>query len=158
MITSQELRDVLIKAGVREHVIGIFDEEFVMPTADWMEHELADALTNFLFENRIVYRENAFDCNRFSKFSSTVVDLCWARMREGRDAAMAVGLFAYGSFFARHCMIVALHRNQDNTIRVSFYEPQPSYPEGSTAFTKVCMRPRKLDAQDIASCFCCLFI
>lgn len=155
MIDCEQLQAVLVGAGIPERAISILDDAYVLPTAEWVTRDLSRALNGFYFQSGIRYTPEQFDCNHFSKTASVIADWSWAKT-EKREAALAFGVFGY--ITDGHMITVAVHREPiTRALAVAFYEPQPSVPNGTQAFSLVCMTPKQLTAEDIQSCIACWF-
>ncbi len=153
-LSANELTRALTDAGVPPACIALFDEDFALVTPAWITGPLADAYRDLLFKLGIRWTEDQFDCNKFAKLATTVADLCWVTTRQ-EDAALAFGMFATPA----HMLCVAVHRDDSapGTLRVAFYEPQPSVPEGEMVFAAVPLRETRLTRAQIQTALACIF-
>jgi hypothetical protein len=157
MISSKELIKLLTDSGIRPDVINVQDENFVLPTPEWITNDLSKALNDFFFYSGIKYEENQYDCNRFAKTASTIADWCWAKTKT-EDAALALGMFGYFYGINGHVITIAVHRDEQGKLYLGFYEPQPSAEEGKVSEIILCLTKRTLYLEDIQSCISCLFL
>lgn len=157
MITSTEIVETLVNAGIREEVILIYDQQFVLPTPEWITNKLGASLDKFFFDTGIKYGENQYECNKYAKTATTIADWCWAKTKT-KDVALAFGMFGYLAGIGGHMINIAVHRNESNGLYLAFYEPQPSAPEDKAVFQTVCLTKRTLPQESISSCVSCLFL
>ncbi len=159
MISDTKLIDTLVKVGVPSGSILAFDSGYELPAPDWILNDLAKEFNKFLFDSGITWVEDKFDCNKFSKSVSTIADWKWAKTTS-EEAALAFGMFGYSSGLDGHMLCIAVHCDTGdiNNLRVAFYEPQPSVPEGMAVFSTICLTEVKLSEADIKSCVSCLFV
>ena len=161
MISGEKLIETLIAKGIPRDRILIFDEEFELPAPDWITNDLSKEFNKFLFDTGIKWIEDKFDCNKFSKSVTTIADWKWAKTQSG-EAALALGMFGYASelIIDGHMLCVAIHCEtvEIKNLRLAFYEPQPSVPEGTAVFNTIFLTEIKLTNEDIKSCVACLFV
>lgn len=152
MISAQQLETALTTAGIPPGRILIFDEDYELPEPSWVTGELGASLREFLFNARVQFVNEQFDCNKFAKMASTIADVCWARTRR-EEAALAFGMFAT----VGHMLCVAVHVGPGGALYPAFYEPQPSV-HGASSYALVCLEEVKLPESELVSCVSCIFV
>ena len=143
MISANQLTDKLVKAGIPQIAIHLFDDDYELPDPDWIKHDLSKAFSKFLFDTGIVFNSEQYDCNKFAKSASTIADWCWAKTNK-TEAALAFGLMGIPG----HMLCVAAHIDG-----VKFYEPQPMGMNQTATLTE-----SNLTKEGILECFTCIFV
>lgn len=157
-VTHTEIREVLARSGVVPERITLLDQDYCLPTPEWITGPLRKSLGDFLFYSGIQYVDQRFDCDDFAATAANLAGLCWAKTPGAPMAGLAIGMFGFiDRYDTSHCIICAIHKREQG-LYPAWYEPQPSVEDGQAAFQNICLTPVKLTSEEAQSCLCCLFL
>lgn len=126
MITSEQLIDAFDAAGVGESALTIMDSQYSLPSFDWVANEFADSLReNLNATSSWYYIKERNDCNQFALQAWSLARLAHVNSTSNKSG-LAFGMFIYTqeNKATHHALNVFLHRNNNNEIKLGFFEPQ----------------------------------
>lgn len=157
VFTYDKVAAALINAGVPKQLVECLDEDMYCPPLEagmsWVQNKLAASLQNLLFSQGWKYAFERFDCDNFSLLAVAIAQMCWEDTEGAPEAGLAFGLFGFAT--QGHCITVGVFNN-NGTLVVKFFEPQPSV-RGSSALALTCLNEVQLTREDTASCVACWF-
>lgn len=154
MIDAAEPRKLLLDAGIPPEAIRIESEEYALPSPDWITDDLGGALADIYFKASVSPGNPRAKCTLRSLIAAAWASLCWMSSGKG-EATVAIGRFNFLSQL--HSLTIAVHRREDGSKYLAWYEPSPGVREGAAAFSPSYMLPKTLTPEDIKSCTSCHF-
>jgi hypothetical protein len=124
MITSEKMTAALLAAGFQPNTVKLCDDAYSLPDAKYIA-SLADRFGQFLWDNRLTYKPNRFDCDKFAESCRFMA------MTDHERFSLAPTGLAFGLCTVIlppldfHCINFAVLQEGD-VVKVRFYEPQPS--------------------------------
>lgn len=161
MVTYREILDLAEQNGIRKEVVTAFDEQYYLPTENWVTKYLGASYLQFLDSVGIEFRDEQWDCDNYAKMATVVADLAFYKTKK-KEGSLAFGIFCYWSesnnIWGAHAINVAIIRNlTSNKIEFVFFEPQPS-PVQDIILKHKCLTKIQLPRDEVSSCFALLFI
>ena len=122
VISSDQLRDVLIASGIPAERINIVDRTYCLPSRNYMD-QLGQRFFDQVWGTRLIYKPEAFDCDDFSLLCAALARLDHGATTQD-ETAFAVGFVFIATSQIMHAVVAAVH-NDSGTLRLELYEPQP---------------------------------
>ncbi|MDB6017671.1 MAG: hypothetical protein JWR19_2160 [Pedosphaera sp.] len=155
-LSSDEMLGVLELAGINPDAIELSDDEYALPTLNWITGDFADSMTGFLNSLEFTYELHSQDCKAFSRAAAFWAEYCWNKTQAGQ-AALALGQCYYlpNGSMEGHAINCAMTRKAGK-IALVFFEPQLNFKAGFN-LSLTSMTEKNLEPCEIESCSLLLF-
>lgn len=120
-INANDLRRVLLQAGIPNGAIYLGDGEYQAPKANWLLDEFDDWFRSMLTALDLGYSTDMWDCEDFSDLYAALARICHRKTPEATAAGLPVGILWYAQApDAGHAIVVAYTSDRG----LIFIEPQ----------------------------------
>ncbi len=126
-ISSYEVKGVITNANLAGFKDNIFlhDEDYVIPTLDWVNGEFSKQFKQFLFNYNIrQFQDGKNECDKFSLHARSVANILNRHNPQSGNSGIAVGEVYLINGGGGHAMNFAIVADRDKKLRLVFYEPQ----------------------------------
>lgn len=151
LISAERILGRAIRYDMSPNAPKIFDPLFAPVVASDYEEAIADSIMS-AWKNAGLKPSPKWDCNRVTKFSSTVVDMHMQKSPDADEPA-AYGMFGFWSdrYNIGHMVGLSVHWDGEDIV-FRWHEPNPAL------FPYQCMGDPQLTKKEIASCVDLLFL
>ena len=128
VLSSEEVRNVISNAIPPLTMfpkIILSDENYILPTEDWVKNQFSKELNAFTFYYKVQRTsDNRNDCDNYSLYGRTVANILNVHNTKKINAGIAVGELGYVGSLYGHAINFIITSDNFGNVKVIYYEPQ----------------------------------
>jgi len=128
VVSAEQIRNFIVSSNKVHTLYGEYavDNEYAVPTVDWIKSNYTEHLKQFLFDYQLSRpSEGDNDCDKFAQYGITVGHIMHHHTaNKPKGSSLAVGEFIYMEGLEVHDINFFVAIDKDDQLKLVFYEPQ----------------------------------